>query len=206
MPTGVELLRRVSAAWSRRRLDFAAAVFLAGLLMFSCGGNGGTVPVGIAAEFTESGTQAEDNRVRMVGGSSSEDVVTVEVVCGETDRTDVYGFAFDLVLGDQSVAEYVAGSVQAGNVFQGMLAVAQQNGNRIVIGVSQTDQTGDRIPGPESVLLRLNLRVLRTGITTIRFEGSTGSNPSNEPSALDSNGNPIGSVVFDPSPASVVGR
>jgi hypothetical protein len=141
----------------------------------------------------------------MVSGGSGGDIVNVEVVCGETERTDVYGFAFDLVLDDPSVAEYVVDSVEAGNAFESMIATAQQNGDRIVIGVSQTDQTGDGVPGPESVLLRLSLRVLRTGVTTIRFEGSTGSNPSSEPSAVDSNGDPIGTVVFDPSPASVVG-
>jgi hypothetical protein len=176
--------------------------FLTILVLCSCSDGDG----GLTAEFTESGTQAAEDLVRIVSGGSSGDVVTVEVVCGETQRTDVYGFAFDLVLSDPSVAEYVVDSAEAGNAFDSMVATAQQNGGRIVIGVSQTDQTGDGVPGPESVLLRLSLRALRAGTTTIRFEGSTGSNPSSEPSAVDSDGDPIGTVVFDPSPASVVGR
>jgi hypothetical protein len=120
---------------------------------------------------------------------------------------DVYGFAFDLVLSDPSVAEYVPASVEAGGAFSGnVIAVAEQNNERIVIGVSQTDQTGDAIPGPESVVVRLAFRVLETGTTEISFEGSTGSNPTNDPSAVDSGGTPIGTIVFDAVPATVIGR
>jgi hypothetical protein len=96
------------------------------------------------------------------------------------------GFAFDLVLSDPSVAE--------------------QSSERIVIGVSQMDQTGDAIPGPESVVVRLVFRVLETGTTEISFEGSTGSNPTDDPAAADSSGNPIGAIVFDQVPATVIGR
>jgi hypothetical protein len=195
----------INRAWTTRIIATLAIV----TVLAGCGGGDDPdpVPTGVVASFSGSGTAAQDNQVRLVGGATSGDTVTVEVACGETDSLDVYGFAFDLVLSDPSVAEYVSGSVEAGGAFSGnVIAVAEQNNDRIVIGVSQTDQTGDAIAGPESIVVRLSLKVLKTGTTEISFEGSTGSNPTSDPSAVDSGGTPIGTIVFDAVPATVIGR
>jgi hypothetical protein len=48
--------------------------------------------------------------------------------------------------------------------------------------------------------------VLKPGSTEIRFGGSTGSNPADEPTAVDANGNAIGTIVFDAVAATVIGR
>jgi hypothetical protein len=193
----------INRAWTARIIATLAIV----TVWAGCGGGDDPVRGGVVASFSESGTAAQDNQVRLVGGATSGDTVIVEVACGETDSLDVYGFAFDLVLSDPSVAEYVAASVEAGDAFSGnVIAVAEQNGERIVIGVSQTDQTGDAIAGPESSVVRLALKLLKTGTTEISFEGSTGSNPTNDPTAFDSGGTPIGTIVFDAVPATVIGQ
>ena len=183
------------------------AAFVIAILAAGCGGgNDAPVAVGVAADFAGTGTVAQDNGVRLLEGSTSGEILTIEVACGRTDRDDVYGFAFDLVLSDPSVAEYVVDSIEAGDALGGNVVVAaQQNGERIVIGVVQTDQTGDSIPGPDSIVVRLALRVLKTGTTGIGFEGSTGSNPTNDPVAVDSSGTPIGTIVFDAISATVIG-
>lgn len=187
----------------RRQLVLVFAVCL-GLVMTGCGGGNDDV-FGLSASLSESGTAAQNNGIRLIEGSTSGDIVTIEVVCGETDRDDVYGFAFDLVLSDPSVAEYLAGSVEAGDAFPGnVIATAEQNGERIVIGVSQTDQTGDPIPGPESVVIRLALKALEAGTTGISFQGSTGSNPTTDPAAVDSSGALIGTIVFDAASATII--
>jgi len=172
-----------------------------------CGGGSETIPAGVTASFSGSGTAVQSNGVRLVGGSATDAIVTIEVVCGETDRADVYGFAFDLLLADPSVATFVAGSAAPGSALNGsVIATASQIGGRVVVGVTQTDQTGDKITGPESVVVRLAFRVLKTGMTEIRFGGSTGSNSTTTPAAISSSGDPIESVAFDKMPATIIGR
>ena len=77
---------------------------------------------------------------------------------------------------------------------------------RVLPDQIQTDQTGDPIAGPTSVVVRLILKVLKTGSTEIGFDGATGSNTTDDPTAVDSSGNPIGTIAFDEMPATLIGR
>jgi hypothetical protein len=181
----------------------------------ACGG-GGSDPVAPAAtaQFTPSGTAAAPNGVRLVLASSNADTATLNVmVGGPTTSSDLYSFAFDIVLGDPTVATYVTGSARIGDALQATgsqtrsLLVSQSAG-RIVVGVSKLGGgPGNAVQDPEEILLSLTLRVLERDITTLTLAGSTADpgNPTNAPVALDSAGAVIGSVRFDPDPATLAG-
>jgi hypothetical protein len=165
------------------------------------------------AVFAASGTPAAPNAVRLRGVSVTGDVATVEVaIGGPSTSSDIYAFAFDLVLSDPSVARYVSGSAQIGNALvpdagQSTVVLAEQFGDRVVVGATLSGGgSGDAIPAGESVVVTLRFRVLTTGTTDIDFAGSTDpGDPTNDPAAFDSNGTVLGSVTFDPAPASLSG-
>jgi hypothetical protein len=166
-----------------------------------------------SAAFAASGTAAAPNLVRLRSASTTGDVATLEVaIGGPTTSTDVYGFAFDLVLSNPAVAHYIAGSAQFGTALtpsggQTTVVLAQQSGNRVTVGASLFGGgPGDQIGAGESVILTLRFRVVRLGTTLILFDGSTDpTDPTDDPAAADSTGAVIGSVTFDPSPATLSG-
>ena len=127
---------------------------------------------------------------------------------GPTTSADLYSFAFDLLLGDPSVAQYVSGTVDFGSALtleagQSYSVLASQTGDRVVVGVSKTGGgTGNGVSVSEAVVVRLTFRVLKEGTTSIVLAGSPGESG---PLALDSGGATIGSVQFDTSPASISG-
>jgi len=161
------------------------------------------------AQFQSSSTPPAADRVWLVGKESSADLITMSVaIGGATTSTDLYSFAFDLVLGDTSVAQYVSGSADIGSAltFEGGQAysvLVSQAGDRVIIGVSKTGGgAGNGVSASEAAVVDLTFRVLKEGTTSIVLAGPPGE-PG--PVALDSSGAPIGSVLFDTSSAWIAG-
>jgi len=196
-------------------------IVLAGLLLFlGCGGGSSssdpTQPV-VTAQFTPSGTASAPNRVRMTQAVVDADLVRINVVLGgPSSSSDIYSFAFDLVLSDATVASYVAGTAQAGTALQpsGSQSIAvfanpdSARPNRVVVGVSKVGSgPGNGVGGGEAIVVSLVFRVLRRDATSIAFGGSS-SNPTSpqfNPVALNSSGAVISSISFDPAPVRLTG-
>jgi hypothetical protein len=129
------------------------------------------------------------------------------IIMGPTTSNDLYSFAFDLVLSDSGVAQYINGSASFGSalnldVGQQAEALASQNGNRVTVGVSKLGAgSGNGVGNSEETVVGLRLRVLKRGMTTITIEGS----PPNDAAALDSTGAIVNSVQFDSAAAAISG-
>ncbi len=191
----------------------SAVLLIAATAVVGCGGGnsntGGVVSRGVNASFVASTTAAGPDMVRLRSVTTSSDLVTLEVaVGGPTTSNDLYSFAFDLLLSDPTVAIYVDGSAVFGNALtlgggQGSTVLVTQTVDRIVIGVSKTGGGGGNgIGASEDSVVRLTLRVIDTGTTAITITGSP-TNPV--PTALDSAGSVVPSVVFDGGTAQLVG-
>ena len=199
-----------------RMLRHLAGLGLVLLLTARCsgGGDGGTIPLDLDASFTPSGTPATPDGVRLIAGPAVDDHIEIAVVLGgPTESSDIYSFVFDLVLGDASVAEYVAGSAELGDALvleggQGALVQASQNGDRVVVGVSKSGGGAGNGVGPaEPAVVRLTFRVLQAGVASITLAGSPANpqDPSDDPVAFDSGGAVIPSIAFDTAPAQLAG-
>jgi hypothetical protein len=196
-----------------RRLALSTALLAMVSLLPACGGGGGgggNGGGGLTASFAGSGTASAANLVRLTGGAVAGTTVTINVVlAGPTTSSDIYSYAFDLALGDTTVAQYVTGSATAGPMFspgagQGVSAVASQIGDRVVVGVTLTGGgagSGDGVAAGEPIIVSLTFRVLKAGTSSLSFAGA----PSPTPAALDSNGATIGSITFDGTAASISG-
>jgi hypothetical protein len=195
----------------RPLLASIVAMVVVPMALPGCGGggdgDGGMMPAPIVAGFGTSGTASAPDLVRLTGSPSGDTVVVRVVVGGPTTSSDLYSFAFDLVLGDTSVATYVAGSATFGTALtlsggQTSSVQATLQGNRVVIGVSKLGGgSGNAVP-TEQTVVSLTFRVLKAGSTTLTFEGAP---PSGSPACLDSSGAVIPSIVFDAAPATLSG-
>ena len=195
-------------------------LLVAVLMLLGCGGGSSssdpTQPA-VSAQFTPSGTAAAPNLVRMTQAVLDRDLVRINVVLGgQTSSTDVYSFAFDLVLSDATVASYVAGSAQAGTALQpsGGQSIAvfanpdSARPNRVVVGVSKVGGgPGNGVSASEAIVVSLVFRVLRRDVTSITFGGSSANptSPNFEPVALNSSNAVISSIDFDPAPVRLTG-
>lgn len=179
---------------------------LAGLLGLSgsCSNDDPATVVVSGANFTPSATPPAANRVRLTGAAIDDDTVRVNVVInGPTTSSDIYAYAFDLLLSNPPVASYIAGTAVAGDALQPDAAQGQtvttqvaQQGARVVVGVSLTGgTTGHGLPAGQHTILSLDFDV-HSGITGISMVGSPASGA---PAALDSSNPPavLPSVVFD---------
>jgi len=197
---------------ARFRLVLSCLVFAAGLSL-GCSGGGDVVGSGVTASFTGSGTPSAPNVVRLNRVSSSGNLATLEVALGgPTTSTDLYSFAFDVVLGDPSVVEYVNDSATVGTALtssggQTFAVDASQSGDHVIVGLTKLGGgSGNGVTASEVNVLRLTFKVLKAGTSTISFSGSTSpSNPSGQPAALASNGVVVASVTFDSNPAAIAG-
>jgi hypothetical protein len=170
-------------------------------------GGGGTMPPPVVAAFAESGTASAPDLVRLTGTASGNTVVVRAVVGGPTTSSDLYSFAFDVVIGDTSVATFVAGTASFGTALtlslgQTSSAQATLQGNRVVVGVSKLGGgAGNGVP-TEQTVVSLTFRLLRAGSTTLTFGGAP---PGGSPLCLDSGGVVIPSIVFDSASATLSG-
>ena len=194
------------------------AVAMLSVAALSCGGGsgGGGEPIGtpVTAQFAASGTAPAANVVRLTQAVLDKDLVRVNVVIGgPTSSSDVYSFAFDLVLSDATVAAYVPGTAQAGTALQvsggqTLSVLASQNGPRVVVGVSKLGGgSGNTIASGDQIVVSLVFRVLHRDVTSVSFGGSSSdpSSPNFRPVALNSQGSVIGSVTFDTAAARISG-
>ena len=186
----------------------AALLFLCAVgCSSSGGGGGGVVATGIGASFTASGTASSPDGVRLTGIASDDMVILDVVISGQTTSTDLYSFAFDLLLGDPTVVELIGGSVDFGTALtlsggQTGEALATLNGDRITVGVSKLGGGGgNELGATEETIVSMTFRVVKQGATSVEI---TGSSPNN-PTALDSIGAVINSVNFDAAAATIVG-
>ncbi len=210
----------MSEVWNKSALRVVAFwLGAASLLAVGCGGGssgggGGTTPDPIAAAFAGSGTARTANLVRMTGQAATSDRVRVDVVIGgPTTSSDIYSFAFDIIIGNTAIAEYVGASASAGDALttsggQSIQTLVSQEGNRVVVGVTKSGGgAGNGIADAEPTVVSLVFRIKAKGVSTLTFDGSP-TNPqhiSAEPSALDSVGNRIDSITFDGSSARISG-
>jgi len=173
----------------------------------ACGGGSSPthVAVGLQGTFAGSSTAATANTVQL-DGTPSGDLVTVSVMInGPTTNTDLYSFAFDLVLGDPTVAELESGSAVFGSALtlsgsQAPQVLAAQIGDRVTVGVSKVGAgAGNGIGADTETVVTLQFRMLTAGSTTLTIEGS----PPHDPAALDSTGAEVASVIFDAGPATL---
>ena len=187
-----------------------AAMVVAPLALPGCGGggggDGGMMPAPIVASFSGSGTASAPDVVRLTGSPSGNTVVVRVVVGGPTTSSDLYSFAFDLVLGDASVATYVAGSAAFGTALtlsggQTSAVEATLQGNRVVVGVTKLGGGSGNAVATEQTVVSLTFRLLKAGSTTLTIEGAPGGSPA----CLDSAGVAIPSIVFDAAPATLSG-
>lgn len=183
-----------------------------------CGGGGdnggGPITPPLTAAFTASPTAAAADRIKLVESSKAGSRITLNVaVFGPTTSDDIYGWAFDVVIGDPSVARFVPGSANAGNALsacpgQVVEALATQGtandgSTRVVVGVSKLGGcTGNRVNDSQATVVSLTFDVLKTGNCSLSFSG----NPS--PLALDSKTVPesIPSIQFDTAAATLRGQ
>jgi hypothetical protein len=173
-------------------------------------GDGGVVTPTLTAVFTESSLVELGNRVKLQSASASGANVTLEVTLfGPSTSNDIYGWAFDVVISNPNVVEFVAGSAQAGPMLvpcpgNSLSVQATQqtanNGTSVVVGVSKLGTcAGNGVAAGSHVVVRLTFRVKAAGTSTLTFGGAA------SPRALDSNLATIGSIEFDAGAATLQG-
>lgn len=195
----------------RPLLASIVAMVLAPMALPGCGGGGGNDGGGvmtppIVAAFSDSGASSAANLVRMTGSPSGNTVVARVVVGGPTTSSDLYSFAFDLVIGDTSVATFVAGSATFGTALtlsggQTSSVQATLQGNRVVVGVTKVGGGSGNAVATEQTVVTLTFRLLKAGSTTLTIAGAPGGSPA----CLDSAGVGIPSIVFDAGSATLTG-
>lgn len=185
----------------RRPSTVLLTLLVCTLVSWACGGGGGggdSAPPPVPPTFTPSSTTPAANLVTMTGNSTGSNQVELQVnLGGPTTAQNIYGFAFDLLLSNPSLVQVV--SATAGDALSGdKTASAALNGSRITVAVSKFNQAaGNGVPGTNAVVVRLVLRTLTQGSTTLRFVGSTPSTNAADAAALDPNAAKINTVTFD---------
>lgn len=190
----------------------AVALLLFVSFGLACGGGSDAVNAVLGQEltvqFAPSSTSAAAELVYLRSGAAQGETITVDIeIGGPTTSSDLYSFAFDLVLGDPSVVEYIPGSAVFGDALtiggsQGTNVLASQSGNRVVIGVSKTGGgPGNGITNSENTVVSVSLRILRTGTSSIVLDGPPFGG---SPAVLDSAGVAVPGVSFDRASATII--
>lgn len=187
---------------------------LAALPSIGCGGggsdDGGVVNPGLTAVFSESALVELGNRVKLQSASASGATVSLDVTLfGPSTSTDIFGWAFDVVISNPNVVEFVAGSAAAGSMLTpcpgnnlSVQATQQTAGNvtSVVVGVSKLGScAGNGVAAGGHAVVRLTFRVKAAGSSSLTFGGAGG------PRALDSNLATVGSIEFDGGVATLQG-
>jgi hypothetical protein len=189
-----------------RCLSVAGMTVLSLVSMMFPGCGGSHSGSSLSGSFTQSATALAPRLVKIQQKTASGGRVVVDVVIGGPDMTlDMFAFAFDVKIGDGTVAKFVAGSAVAGNALvasggQTIQANAAPSGadpTDIVVGVSKLGgPPGNGISGNVATVVELSFDMLKAGQTTLTITGS-GANP---PTCLNSQSppQPIPSITFDP--------
>ena len=184
----------------------ACLVLLLGLAVGCSDDDGGGVmppPPPLVTMFVASGTPAAPNGFRMEGSVNGDEVEIRVMIGGATTSQDLYAFAFDILLTDQSVVQFKERSfgdalfdTNPGPPPQDQVAFVSQVGDRVIVGVSKTQRgSGNGIAAGEKTILSMTFAV-NAGTTDLTFvaspaPGVPGANPTNEPTGLDSNLDPV---------------
>jgi hypothetical protein len=166
---------------------------------------------GATAHFSASGNPPEADRVRLVGRSTGEDEVTVDVViAGPSTSDDLFGFYFGIEVGDPDSATFVAGSDVLGTALDMtgcspiVLVTPTPDSRTVIVSVTKRAPcSGNGIDEDEEPIVSLAFRIEPDADSTIRLRGQTAGDP---PFAKDSHAVTIPSVTFDAAPALLSGR
>jgi hypothetical protein len=186
----------------------ASVSILFGLGCSGSHGDSGVITPTLGASFLPSNTPAASNLIRLRGGTSADDVVNVEVVVGgPTSSSDLYGFAFDLVIADTTVVGFeraTAGTALTVTGSQSRNVQASLVGNHLIVGVTKLGGgAGNVIGAGEAVVVTLTLKVLKAGTSSVTFAGATAVSGC---AGFDSAGQVVPSIQFDPETVSVTGQ
>jgi hypothetical protein len=196
---------QISTRWVKRLASVAVLAACASALT-ACGGSDDNPPPagGVTASYVSADGAAAPDLIRLVQQSVSGNTVTLAVtIGGTTTSSDYYAFAFDILIGDTTVASFLGGSATAGPFLGAPLTtIASASGSRVVVGISrQGAVAGVGSANPETTVLSLTFAVLKAGSTTLTFTGSPGNpalagcSPSGA-EAVNSAGTCITSEVF----------
>jgi hypothetical protein len=193
-------MKPVRSLKASRWLTALATIGLGLGTLASCGGGGGgggSEPPADPPTFAPSATAPAANLVTMTGSSTNDTTLELRVnIGGPSTSSDIFGFAFNLLLSDPSLVQ--VGTPSAGDALTGnTTASASLQGSRIIVGVTKLGGAGNGVAGASAVVVRIPLRTLKKGSTTIRFTGSSPSTSAADAAALDSNGVKIGTITFD---------
>jgi hypothetical protein len=176
-----------------------AALIVGSFCAYGCGG--GSSSSGLSGGFTASATATSPGLVKLVKKSSSGSHVVVSVVIdGPLPAADLYSFAFDVVIGNTTIAQFVPTSETAGDALvptggqtvQAVADVDSSDTTHVVVGVTKTGGgSGNGIAGASAVIVNLTFAMQMSGTTSLTIASSPG------PKALDSTGTAIGTVTFD---------
>ena len=182
--------------------------FLIGLVLLlglavGCSDDDSGAPPEAVAMFAASATLPAPNEVRLEGTTVSNGVVNVEVVLnGATTSTNLYAFAFDLLLSNPGVIQFIQGSALEGGALettpsQDVEVVVSQQGDRVIVGVSKTGGgAGNGFGAEDRTIVSLDFTV-SSGSTTLTFAPSVPARKA--PAALvdSSPPSPIPTITFD---------
>jgi len=190
----------------------SSIVYLVTLALFalsgaSCGGGGGdgsVVNPGLTVRFTDSETPSAQDLVRLVGTPSGGRVAIQVALAGPTTSDDIAAFAFEVAIGDPSVLAFGDVNAEVGPALAtpgclDPIVLAEQRGDRVVVGITKLGCAGNGLPAGEQTIVTLSFRVLEAGTSTLTLAGSpaTPTSPAGEPAALDSDTVKIDSIRFD---------
>ena len=158
------------------------------------------------AVFTASATAPLADGVRMEGTVVADDMVNIQIVLdGQTTSTDIYAFAFDILLSNSGVVQFIPGSALEGGVLettppQDVEVVVSQQGNRVIVGVTKTGGgAGNGFGMEERTIVSMDFTV-SSGTTSLTFASTPAMKA---PAALDSTTANIPSIIFDTVPATI---
>jgi hypothetical protein len=132
------------------------------------------------------------------GGTSPGSLIQVDVkLGGPTTSSDIFAFAFDVVLSNPSVVRSVTGTVGDALTGQQLFPPPNFSGDRIVVGVSKAGGTGNGIGASGATIVSLTFKMdpNTPGTTTLTFDRVTVGGTAQ--------GSVISSVRFDSAAASL---
>ncbi len=189
-----------AGVFSGERSSLLIAVLVSMSFLVHCGssGGGGVIETTKPPTFTGSGTAPGPNLVTMAdGGTAAGSLIQVDVkIGGPTTSSDLFSFAFDVVLSNPSVIKSVypvAGDALSGETL--IECSLSPEGDRVVCGVTKTTAIGNDVVSDATIVgLVFKMSPNTPGSTTLSFALAT---------ALDSHGDPIPSVNFDSATAQI---
>ncbi len=210
----IQLKQLVTGGATGRRIASLAVAGVLALALIGCSGSTGvTAAAPSAPVFTSSGATLTVDQVVLAGGTASGDTVQVNVkMGGPSTSSDLYSFAFDVIIGDPTVLRFVPPAA-IGNVLTGAPAELSVDAvqttyspadTRVVVGVTKLGAAlGNSLTTGDGTIVTLTFQTLKKGSSTIKLAGAYPDTTSVTAAALDHTGAKITSVIFDSGAATV---